>query len=118
MANQAQKKNKQTHDQWQPILHYGFLSLQAIYLVSIILAGVYFSVWQWLWFAFYYCVGQKSYKWILRELEQGIKPNYSLDVFAVVALSQLTNTVWSFGATLVLCAFQAYFVYYFGGWIL
>jgi hypothetical protein len=86
--------------------------------VSIIFAGAYFSVWEWLWFVFYYFVGQKSYKWILRELEQGIKPNYSLDVFAVVALSQLTNTVWSFGATLVLCAFPAYFVYYFGGWIL
>ena len=82
------------------------------------MAGAYFSVWEWLWFAFYYFVGQKSYQWILKELEQGIKPNYSLDVFAVVALSQLTNTVWSFGATLVLCAFPAYFVYYFGGWIL
>lgn len=88
-------------------------------MLSILYGGAYFSLWEWCWFALYFFIGQKAYARILNELEQGIAPNYSLDIFCVFAASQLLNTggLWPFGSTLVLCAVPAYLAYFFGGWV-
>ena len=55
-----------------------------------------------IWYVTYFWVEWKVYGMIYGELEQGLKPNYTLDIFGVFLSSQLVSCI----------------SHYYGGWIL
>lgn len=55
---------------------------------------------------------------IIQEVEQGVTPGYTFDVFATIALSQLVNNASPTWANLVLTAIPCYLGYKFGGVII
>ena len=76
------------------------------------------SIWSIVWFGLYCSILNKLKGMIVGELEQGLTPGYTLDVFATIAASQLVNLISSFYANVVLCVIPCYLIYKFGGIIL
>jgi hypothetical protein len=52
---------------------------------------------------------------LLNEIEMGLTPGYTLDLFAVLAVSQLFSVFSSFWGTIILYLIPLYILYKYGG---
>jgi len=85
MANQAQKKNKQSSDQWSAVLTPLFIFLQTVAAGFILYNGI--TIWLAVWFGLYCGVLNTLRRMIISEVEQGLTPGYTFDVFVTIAAS-------------------------------
>ena len=80
---------------WSNILQIALVIINVVYLLSIIMtlrSNEYEWTWSMLvWPVIYGWCEKTCYGMIIDELSRGLKPNYSLDIFAVVVLSHVAS---------------------------
>ena len=97
MAKNAEKKNYQNMVYWANIMQITLALVNMGYLFSL-LARIRANEYEWfysdvIWVLVYAWVEKTTYGMITDELERGLKPNYSLDIFGVVVLSHAVSIV-------------------------
>ena len=97
MAKHAEKKNYQNMIYWSNIMQVVLAVVNAAYLFSI-LHRIKNDDYMWyysdiIWVLIYGWVEKTTYGMITKELESGLQPQYSLDIFGVVVLSHAVSIV-------------------------
>jgi hypothetical protein len=68
-----------------------FYAFQALYAFSVWYNGLIFEWSVLVWFSAYFYAENKLMGMLLSEIERGLKPGYTLDLFGVLALSQFLS---------------------------
>ena len=95
MAKHAEKKNYQNMLYWRNIMQVTLALVNAGYFMSL-LTRIKTNDYEWyysdiIWFLIYIWVEKTTYGMITSELESGLKPQYSLDIFGVFVLSHAVS---------------------------
>ena len=105
---------------WQPILNWLLVAINMLYLLSF-----YFNYnsensslwWETLWIVFYVYPEVKFKNYMLNEIDSGLRPNYSLDFFAILVVSQVFSLYSYSWGNFVLMICPIVLVYKFGGYL-
>ena len=120
MARNAEKKALESAAFWQNILQVFLTVLNVIYVMAVVYQ-IKSSDGEWtfmmlLWPIIYGYLEYKGYQMLISELESGLKPNYSLDGFAVITGSHFCSIFSSDIGTYVLYLVPMYLIYKVGGY--
>ena len=122
MSKNAEKKATEQAAYWANILQIYLIVINVLYIVSLIwtLKSNDFS-WTWsmlLWPAIYAWCEKQTYAMLVSELQRGLKPNYSLDIFGVVVASHTFSIYSDTLGTYILYIVPLYILYKVGGYAL
>ena len=118
MANQANKKAKASSASAAQIMKPAFYAFQALYAFSIWYNGLMFEWSVLMWFGMYFYAENKLMAMFLSEIERGIKPGTTLDLFGVLALSQFLSIFSNMLGWLSFLIVPGYLCYQYGGWVI
>jgi membrane protease YdiL (CAAX protease family) len=117
MANNSAKKNKANSEATAANAWPFFFGFQIAYALMLCYYGLYLDWSSLVWFSVYLYFERKLLQLVFVDLEAGRKPGWTLDLFGVLALSQILNIFSSTLSTGALLIVPGYLMYQYGGYI-
>mmetsp|Transcript_16623 Transcript_16623/g.19792 ORF Transcript_16623/g.19792 Transcript_16623/m.19792 type:complete len:142 (+) Transcript_16623:3-428(+) len=114
MAKHAEKRAHENAAYWSNILQVVLAIVNVLYPMSLLYSikeSGEWSFWTLLWPFIYAYLEYKTYQMLISALQSGLKPEYSLDAFAVILLSHCVAIFSDIYATYILYLFPAYIVF-------
>lgn len=118
MANHANKKAKASSASAAQMMIPAFYAFQALYAFSVWYNGLIFEWSVLMWFGMYFYAENKLMTMLLNEMERGLTPGYTLDLFGVLALSQFLTIFSNMLGWLSFAVVPGYLGYQYGGWVM
>ena len=122
MAKNAEKRHAQDAAYWSSVMLISLIVINSLYFF-VLLAEIKGRNFEWyygdiIWLILYGWIEKKCYSMIVDELERGLTPNYSLDVFGVFVSSHLVSCFSTYYGSWVLYILPGYVLYKGGGFLM
>lgn len=111
MANNSEKKNKASSDAYASNAWPIFYGFQVVYALTLYLYGLYLDWSSLVWFSVYFYLERKLLSLVFVDLASGRTPQWTLDLFGVLTLSQFFNMFSSKLSSAALLIVPAYLLY-------
>ena len=123
MARNAEKKAAENAAYWSNILQVLLAVVTVSYVMKLLWVIRSSEEGEWtymmfIWPIIYFFCERTTYNMLIDELTRGLKPNYSLDLFAVITFSHFVSIFSETFGTYILYTVPLYIVYKLGGYLM